>query len=633
MNDRVDPLNLQEATEELAKKWGWDAPNDEIMEMATKSVFSRNAKVGDIIVDWGILDRSTVDRYMSRKPQEIQALSFLAGQEPKRVLPVVEQILALKSGFPYYENLSMLQVHEAMKDKAIIQRCEELDVVMMSIDGKNAVLVFSTFNGLLKFSTQGSAKEKDPLYKASKQGAPLLAVGARDDIAAIYKMHHNEIDAGANEGGGKLWNATSEDTQEGRDITRILDHALIEGATDISIRPEGRNGSVKVMMRKFGDLINPFSKTGRDGKIVETIFQPEAANKIVTLLAARSGANPTSARIREPIDGQITYRSTVADSFMRLNFIPLNHLGSIKDLVSISVRLFSRNETTLMLKDLHIPDDVAQQIRDAVQMPQGLILVSGPVNSGKSSTISGAIGEHYAIYGDTKRRLSVEDPIERHLKGITQINVPNHIQDPAERFLVVLRALKRHDLNLLWVGEVRDKLNAEFCVHFASSGHLVLSTIHAKDSILAFDILANSVAQSLRFQLADSMAMSISQRLVRTLCSCAHDFSEPTAQEKHLFELNKKATGETNVEMPKLVKRANHEGCDKCDNGYAGSRPILEVLPFTREVKDAAISLASGDNPKEQRRILAEKRTVTLLQSGVKLLEKGEVDVQSILFF
>jgi type IV pilus assembly protein PilB len=640
MNTRASMREVRLDPTGLAAEWGWDNPTEEILEIAAKSLYAQTVACGEILVAWGALDAITRDRLLARKPKEIQTLQYFAEQEPMRVLQYVEQILALQKGYPFYERLSLLEVHPEMAEQVVRKRCDELDVVMMNIEGRRAVLVFSKWEALLKYSTMGSAKLSDPLYRASGNTMPLLAVGSRDDISSVLNMHHEDGSEAGGESGNKLWNATSDEmnTPEGRELARLFDHALVENATDVSLKPSGRNGAVKVMIRKWGRLVTPFRKSKAQNSSsgdADFVFSPELASKAINLLASKSGANPSGTRMRIPSDGQITYRSTTGDAFMRLNFIPLNHLGEIKDLRSVSVRLFSRNESSIALEDLRIPENVADQIRDAVRMPQGLILVAGPVNSGKSSTIAGAIGEHVNVFGDTSNRLSVEDPIERHLKGITQINVPTHIQDQAERFNVTLRAIKRHDLNLLWVGEVRDRQSAEFCVAFAGSGHLVLSTIHAKDSILAYDILSQMVDAGVRFQLAESMALSVSQRLVKTLCphcSPAKNMQAPTEQERRLFELNLQVLGEKE-ELPELVNRPHPGGCDKCDDGYSGSLPICEVLPFTRAVKDSAIALLNNENMREQRQRIADARTVTLLQSGLDLVKQGKVDINSILFF
>lgn len=637
-NSNVKFLDEDEDVVALAGEWGWTNPPVEIFRMAEKSLFARKTKSGEILVKWHYIDELTRDRLLLKKPEDIQTLSYFASQEPVRVLPYKEQILALKNGYPFYDRISLMIQHSAMSTPAVHKRCEELDVVLMLAEGIAPVLVFSSFATLVSFMTQGSGKKKDEvLIKANHGAMPRLAVGSRDEISFILKSY--SVDAGdfGSETGSKVWSTVAEDMQspEAKELGRLFDHALQKGATDISFKPF-RDGSAQVLIRRWGSLISPFAA---DNHAANSSFKLSAdlTNKAINLLMSFSGANQDATRKRVPTDGQITYKSTTADAFMRLSFIPLNHLGESRDLRSVSIRLFSRTESSIRLEDLNIQPEVADLIRDAVRMPQGLILFSGPVNSGKSTAIAGAIGEHVEVYGDTEKRISVEDPIERHVYGVIQVNVPTHLREQTDRYNVILRAVKRHDLNVLWVGEVRDREGAEFCVGFAGSGHLVLSTIHAKDTILAYDILSNLVEPGVRFQLAESMALSVGLRLVKTLCpACSPEegWSEPNDAERRLFALNLKMLGETET-LPKKIPRANshpQRGCS-CEGGYAGSVPVCEALPFTREVRDAAIALIGGGDVRTQRKIMADARAVTLLQSGLQLLRQGKVDLDSILFF
>lgn len=628
---KADPIKV-------VADWGWKNPTEEVLQIAEKSVHAQKTRSGQILVDWDVIDVGTRDRLLHRKPADVPTLQYFAEQEPVRILQHVEQILALKNGYPFYDRLSILLPHKEMENAAVIRRCDELDAVMMLIENQVTVLVFSSWDGMLKYSVMGKTeKNADPIIVANGGQMPQLAVGARDDISSVLKFHHDgvngEDDAAS---GGRVWHVKANDsnsTPEERELARIFDHALGEKATDVALMPLS-NGAVEVCIRKYGNLIPAFknAKRGIDAH-KKTIIGPMIAAKAINLLQSKSGANADRTRLREPDDGHIKYRSASADAFMRLNFIPLNHLGEYKELRSVSVRLFSRSESSTKLSDLRIPNHVAQYLRDGVQMTEGFILVSGPVNQGKSSTVAGTIGEHAEIYGNSKKRMSVEDPIEREIPGVIQIQAPGHIKDPALRFNVVLRALKRHDFNMLFVGEVRDSESADFCARFSSSGHLVLSTIHAKNSILAVTIMLEMVAEELRFQSIESMSLSVSQRLVSTVCpNCGIKHSKPTVDERRLFNLNLQMLGEKRV-IPETFTRANPDGCSECDGGYAGSMPICEVLPFTLQVKDAFHALLEGKDARVHRKTLADARPVTLLQSGLDLVRMGLVDLRSVMFF
>lgn len=621
--------------EQLVQEWGWQNAPIDVLQIAARSLHAQQTMSGQILVDWDVIDSTSRDRLLQRKSDDTPTLQYFAEQDPVRVLQHVEQILALKNAYPFYERLSLLAPHQEMDNALVVRRCEELDAVLMLIENQTPVLVFARWDALLNYSTMGKTQcLTDAIVHACAGARPQLAVGARDDISAMLKQHHERhVDDDDEVLGGRVWHVKANDpnsTPEEREISRIFDHALAEKATDIALIPLN-NGALEVYIRKWGILIPPFKKARADGS-KKTVIGAVIAAKVINLLQSRSGANADRTRLREPDDGYIKYRSATADAFMRLNFIPLNHLGEYKELRSVSIRLFPRAEHATRLLDLHIPPTVAQFLRDAVQAPQGLILLSGPVNQGKSSTVGGTIAEHVEIYGESKKRMAVEDPIEREIDGVTQIQAPSHIKDAAQRFNLILRALKRHDFNLLFVGEIRDAETADFAVRFSGSGHLVLSTIHAKNSILAYSILSEMVERELRFQLIEALSLSVSQRLVSTVCThCAILDSTPTDEEARLFALNLQMLGEEHA-LPTHFTRANQQGCDECQDGYAGSLPICEVLPFTRQVKDAIHTLTDGGTTRIQRKLIAEARPVTLLQSSLALVREGRVDLRSVLF-
>lgn len=621
-----------ETPDRLANRWGWTEPSDLILALAGLSISAASAPPEDTLVELGILDKATMLRLQARCPKATSFLEFAGREEPSRVQPHIEHINALRNGYPYYRTLAPLQVHAAMTDAAVLRRCEQLDCVLMLIEDTQPALVFANFNTLLAYRMAGrSERAVDAILGATAGESPLLAVGARDDISALLAQSGASGSDRQADDGSAVWTTASAETRENpaaRELARLIDHAIQAGATDIAITPN-RDGSCQIRMRKWGSLIAP--KTA-------SLWSPEMAADAIRVLETKSGANPSMTTYRIPRDGQISYRSAVGEAFLRLSFMPLNHLGELRSLRSVSVRVFSRTEATIDLDGLGLQAPVIQALDDAVRMPQGLILVAGPMNSGKSTTIAGTIGRDVAIYGDKKKRISVEDPIERFVAGVTQVNVPAMVQgrngeqlDDHQRFTAILRGLKRHDANTIWVGEVRDKESAGFCTTFASSGHLVMSTIHAKDATLAYDILSKMVPADVRFQLIESMALAVSQRLIPTLCPHCSVERAITPEDQRLWTQYMHMLGEQH-ELPETLAQASpnaETGCTHCDDGYQGYAPINEVLPFTRAVRDGAADLIAGRNT---RAAIAAGRTLTLVESGLVLLREGRVELSSILF-
>ncbi len=608
-----------------AQELGWSLAPKSVLEMVRALNQSRSLRPEDLLVHLNHITREQCDRLMAKRPDTVPVIQWVASQEPAAGIPV-EKLLALISSYPYYEDLSLLTVHPVMREPAALRRMDEADAAVMLVEDKTVTIVFSTVASLLKFRSMGREdRANDPVYRAlgAEEGEPILAVAKRDDISAILKEMHSLDSALGGAEVANVWNAESADNrkEESRMVSRLLDHALAEGANDIALLPMV-TGEIVVQMRKYGQMIAPAA--------VSEKWNPELSTQVVNLLMSRSGANPTNTNQRVPTDGQITYRSNVGEAFLRLSFIPLNHLGSIKNLTSVSIRLLPRTEVSVDLDNLKLDREVVEQINFGMQMSQGLVMVVGPTNSGKSTTIAGAIGEHVKIFGASQKRLSVEDPIERLVPGVTQINAPpvNLIKDEGERFNIILKAIKRHDPDMIWVGEVRDKVTAELCVASATTGHLVLSTLHANHTLMGYDVLAKSVPEDKRFQLIESISMIISQRLVKTLCDECKTVEDVNDDDRRIFSRYLETVGE-HADLPEKIARYKPVGCHACGGkGFTGMVPVNEVLPFTRKVKDAAIRMLNGGEGREE---MAQARTVTLLQASMKLLGEGRIDLQDIL--
>lgn len=622
-SDQPDDAELRQ----IARGWGWRNPPKAVLDIARQALLAQTTSSEQLLVDMGVVTEEQKTRWLAKKPDSVEALKWFADQEAS-IAPYVERVQALTAGHPFYVSLSALGIHPCMQDASISKRADELDATVMLIEETTPVIVFSTNASLIKFRSLGrGTKANDPIVRLLGSDVQ-IAAGARDEISSVLTAARSSDESFSAVDSSNIWSAAAdinEAAPENRLITRLIDHALSQGATDVALEPM-RNGEVKVRMRKFGEMISP--------KSVPSRMSADMGKQVIALLQSKSGANPTATTQRGPTDGQITYRSGSGDVFLRLSFIPLMHLGEIRNLMSVSIRLLPRAETNISLHDLKISEKVVAQIRFAMRMSQGLVLVVGPTNSGKSTTVAGAIGQHVELFGDLRKRLSAEEPIERHLHGILQFNVPPQAQGEF-RFEALLRAFKRHDPDMLWIGEIRDRESADTCVRSASTGHLVLSTMHANDPAMAIDVLAQTVDAGMRSLLIECMSFIMSQRLIKELCPHCKIDGVPNEEEKGLFTQYTQNLGVKDVPLPPEISRANRQGCApdsegaaKCSEGYIGLLPIYEVLPFGRAAKDAAIEMLSGVN---RRKELDACRTLTLLDSGLDLLAQGKVDLDAIL--
>ncbi|MCX7173830.1 MAG: ATPase, T2SS/T4P/T4SS family [Proteobacteria bacterium] len=618
---RAHSAHHAESPAALAAEWGWKNPDKTVIKIAGQVIAARNTVSAQLLVEMGVIGEEQKERLLKSKPPTIQTIAWIA-QKNSAVVPYVERLLAYKAGYPYYEVLSVLSIHACMQIEAVMKRADEIDAVVMMIEETVPVLVFSSFGTLIRFKSMGRAdRHLDPII--TNTGSELrLAVGVRDEISVVLTKNRSADPSSPSVESANVWSTASADNTskpENREITRIVDDAISMGATDIALKP-ARTGALQVQVRKFGDMVSPASATDH--------LHPEMAAKVVSRLAMKSGANPQGGDVRVPLDGQITYRSGVGDAFLRLSFIPMHHLGELRNLTSVSIRIMPRKDSPIRLQDLRLAPDIIDEIRFAMRGAEGLVLLVGPTNSGKSTTIAGAIGEHVALFGDKRKRLSVEDPIERYVYGVQQYSPPPSVRGDADRFEIMLRAFKRHDPDLIWVGEVRDKVTADLCVSSSSTGHIVLATLHAKDVVMGVDVLAKTIKPELILQMVESLALVVSQRLVKELCPRCHKAHPPTDAERRLFGKYTLHQGEE-AELPDSIASVNLDGCKSCWGGYVREVPINEMLPFGRKAKDAAIAmLLEGAR---HRASLAALRPITLLGSGLRLLAEGRVELRSLL--
>lgn len=604
----MKPTELSRAEQRLIAGWGWKNPPNTVIQIAKQSISLQSIQSGAALSVVCNIEPQRVQDLLSKKPANIKTIEWVAQQEPM-VRPHVNKLLTLRSEYPYYDNLGILTPHPKINDPVIQKRCNEIDAMLMVIENTNPLLVFSSYLSLLKYDSIGRENRVHDPIRMEFGNTLFLSVGKSDNvIAAIEVAKQKEtMDSGETD---SIWHGSSASEPYQKQIVRLLDFALLNQITDIAITPL-RNGSSSIFMRQYGDLISPASIQHLEAK---------ESSDIIHLLLAKSGANPTGARVRDPRDGQITYRSDSGDAFLRLSFIPLNHPGTNIDLLSVSIRLFSRTENEIRLKDLKIREDVIEQLLNVTKLSQGLILAAGPTNTGKSTLLAGIIGEHHNYFGSSRKRISIEDPVERFISGITQINVPEFMD---HGFETILRSIKRHDPDLISVGEVRDTETAETCVTSASSGHLVLSTIHANDTLIAYDVLSKMVSKDKRYQLIESLSLIISQRLVKQVCPRCAKIEVPTLEEQGMFQ-QYVTMNEYHCTLPTRVVHASPQGCPDCTLGYMGILPINEILPISRTVRNAMLDMLEGAN---RRDVLSKNRSITLFESAFSLVELHQIEL------
>ena len=298
-----------------------------------------------------------------------------------------------------------------------------------------------------------------------------------------------------------------------------------------------------------------------DGHLREMFSLPFSKSQS-TLSRLKIMANLDISEKRRPQDGKIRFPVNNIQIDIRVSTLPTT-FGE-----KIVLRILDKSKLQLDLKKLGFMQDQYDIFLNHLRLPYGMILVTGPTGSGKTTTLYAALHEIHSI---EKNIMTIEDPIEYNIDGINQANVK---PDIGFDFAAALRAFLRQDPDIIMVGEIRDKETAEIAIRASLTGHLVFSTLHTNDSISAITRLIDMGVEP--FLVASSVRLIIAQRLTRKLCSCQTQTADETLQ------------------STRNSKRKLEIGCDKCNyTGFSGRTALFELLPITENMTDL-ISKNSG---------------------------------------
>lgn len=346
-------------------------------------------------------------------------------------------------------------------------------------------------------------------------------------------------------------------------VWRIIAEAVKEGASDIHIEPFSRETALRY--RIDGDLQyrQPIPKV--------------LHNPVVTRIKILAKANIAERRV--PQDGRIGPLNFFNKKIeLRVSIIP-TILGE-----SVVMRILDKSSAMMPLSDLGFREENLKLFETAIRKPYGMILVSGPTGSGKSTTLSSALN---TIKSPDKKILTAENPVEYNIEGIVQVQTKEEV---GLTFAEALKSFLRQDPDVIMVGEMRDQETASIAIRAALTGHLVFSTIHTNDAPSCITRLIDLGVDS--FLIADSVELIIAQRLIHTICKNCKVLIEPPEEEVKLLESHRVDT--SNLQLCK------GEGCNICNNGgLKGRTGIHELMVIDDEVRDLIIKGATAYEIKE----------------------------------
>lgn len=374
-------------------------------------------------------------------------------------------------------------------------------------------------------------------------------------------------------------------------VNSLLFQAVKEKASDIHIECFEKNMTVR--FRKDGMLHNMTSV----GKNVQSSIISRV--KIMAELDIAEKRKPQDGRIRVKVGGR--------DVDIRISTVPTTW-GE-----SVVMRLLDRSSVLLSLEDLGMEGEKLAKFDFLIRRPHGIILVTGPTGSGKTTSLYAALER---INSPDKKIITIEDPVEYQIKGINQIQVNNKVD---LTFANGLRSVLRQDPDVILVGEIRDRETADISIHASLTGHLVFSTLHTNDSASAITRLIDMNIEP--FLVSSSLLAVVAQRLVRVLCKHCKEKYAPTDEDLSRVGINRYDLEDGTVFRSK--------GCAKCtDSGFSGRVAIFEILIIDDDIRNLTLGVTDSSTIKRK---AMEKGLTTLKMDGASKVISGVTSIDEVL--
>ncbi|MEK7565398.1 MAG: GspE/PulE family protein [Patescibacteria group bacterium] len=506
-------------------------------------------------------------------PVERDSLHFIPKEEAERTMAIIVlkkgQILKLGAVDP--NNEETRQIIERLKSQGF-----KIDVFMISISSfKKALGEFKFLPSQLKGSATSGEISLEKIESLKKE------------LTTFASLKTKLSQVNPSTGSGQV----QADTSTLLEI--FLSAALTLEVSDIHIEPQANQTQIR--FRLDGVLQDA-------GTILKTVYE-----SVLSRIKLLSGLRLNVQAI--PQDGRFTIKEGGAEVEVRVSILP----GAYGEYVVL--RILNPNTIKLDIKDLGIRDYLWQKLEPEIKKPSGIILVTGPTGSGKTTTLYAFLK---LLNQPGIKIVTLEDPIEYHLQGINQSQIETK---KGYTFASGLRSILRQDPNIILVGEIRDEETANVALHAALTGHLVFSTLHTNDAIGAIPRFLDLNAKPQI--LASALNVVIAQRLVRKLCpNCK------TSATFDVAEIKKDLSGVPENIIPKEISVYKNIGCEKCGGtGYKGRIGVYEIV-FVNDSLEKLIST----NPSHQDILTEAKKNgfITMYQDGLLRVLAGETTLEEI---
>ena len=533
-----------------------------------------------------MVDLHTVEMFLAKKiRQGVITLSHLEKIEGINIAPIIEEVA--KALHVDYVDLDEIEIDMRLFSKVSYSQLLKYNIIPIEETDLNVLIVF---DDPLDMAAQDSIQRlfpKKPIRIAIAKPQQIHAHLQRLEINESIKGLVSDIRKDLNQEGGK-----NGDEEESPAVLKLIDiilkSSIFAGASDIHI--EALEKSCAVRERVDGMLRQSFT-------FDKDIFNPLASR--MKLLS-----NLDIAEKRKPQDGRFSATVSKKPYDFRVSTLPTI------DGESIVLRILDKSKAMIKLEDAGMSQFCLDRFNEAIKVPYGIVLVTGPTGSGKTTTLYGALN---AIKDIKDKIITVEDPVEYQMSGLQQVQVRAIV---GLSFASALKSILRQDPDKIMIGEIRDQETLRIAIQAALTGHLVLSTLHTNDAISAVTRILDMGIEE--YLVSGALVAIQAQRLVRKIC--VHCKKE-TALDPILY----KEVKEYLPENPLFYKG---EGCKECGHsGYSGREMISEVLTISETLARMIARVASKEELENQ---AVEEGFVTMFEDGVHKALEGGTTVEEI---
>ncbi len=564
---------------------------------------SRTARLGDILVDQGKLSDEQLKRAIGLQRETNRVLGDLLVDLGYVSRIDIVQALAFQLDIPFFEldekfqlnpeEVALIPESVARKFSLIpVRKDQESSALIVVMSDPLDIEAVDSVRSLTSLDVQKAVGPADRIKqiidKYYREDAYL-----EKNIQDIVDLEEeeNEVPEGDYSGDSEQLRLIANDAPVVKFVNLLLMQAVRDGASDIHFEPGERDVAVRLRV---------------DGRLRDVTPPPKSLyHGIVTRIKILSDMDIAERRL--PRDGRFKFKMSGRVIDMRVSSLPEVH-GE-----KIVMRILDRDSLIVNLKDIGFDDRSVDAFNRVLHMPNGIILLTGPTGSGKTTTLYSALN----ILKSRERNIqTVEDPVEYQIDGINQMQVRSNV---GLDFATALRSILRQDPDVILIGEIRDLETAQIATRAAMTGHLVLSSLHTNDAPAAFSRLRDIGVEP--YLVGSCVRAVISQRLVRRICSeCKTKVADP-----HEIIIRLKP------HCPDADSWTFYHGagCGKCGNtGYKGRTAVVEFLEVTESISEL-VQEKAGD--REVRQMAIEQGMSTLAMSGFRRVKDGVTTLDEVL--